>query len=282
MLNASVRPSFSTATTTTVDRWTGEDRRNPFALRFLCVHQPFSSFSFFFFYEGRGVTQTKRVRDSISPLFFFFFLISHFRPPPTPSPWPLPSHSLPVDRRWGVRDRGRQRQYFTAAAQSSSAGTQYLQPTAMQQWQICLSLSVCECERERQRGEQREWERNKETKGGRESCDAQIGTNVQKFEVDRKDGDRKLKWVLVQSQTLLLLAESQQDGAATSDSQREKRAAHRFVPDTTFFLPTAVEILRIDPFPSHHITIGWTLIMNLFPFCCLFVFQNSHKMSILT
>lgn len=163
MLNASVLPSFSTATTITVDRWTGEDRRNPFALRFLCVHQPFSSFSFFFFfYEGnRGVTQTKRVRDSISPL-FFFFLISHFRPPPTPSPWPLPSHPLPVDRRWGVRDRGRQRQYFTAAAQSSSAGTQYLQPTAMQQWQICLSLCLWVWERETEGGAERVREKQRD------------------------------------------------------------------------------------------------------------------------
>lgn len=47
--------------------------------------------------------------------------------------------------------------------------------------------------RERDRGGSRERVRNKETKGGRESCDAQIGTNIQKFEVDRKDGDRKLK-----------------------------------------------------------------------------------------
>lgn len=49
------------------------------------------------------------------------------------------------------------------AAQSSSAGTQYLQPTAMQQQQQ-VYVSV--------------WERNKETKGGREGCNTQNGNNI--------------------------------------------------------------------------------------------------------
>lgn len=42
-----------------------------------------------------------------------------------------------------------------------STGTQYLQPTAMQQ-QVYVSV----------------WERNKETKGGRESCNTQNGNNI--------------------------------------------------------------------------------------------------------
>lgn len=49
-----------------------------------------------------------------------------------------------------MRDREKQRQYFTGSAQSSSAGTQYLQPTAMQQ-QISVCVWVGERETKRQR-----------------------------------------------------------------------------------------------------------------------------------
>lgn len=116
-----------------------------FLLCTLCVGRLFSSSSVF--YEGnRGVTQTKRLRDSISPLLLSSSEFHIFSPLRTPSTLDPSLPAPPVDRRWGVRDRGRQRQYFTAAAQSSSAGTQYLQPTAMQQWQICLSPCLCVCE----------------------------------------------------------------------------------------------------------------------------------------
>lgn len=48
------------------------------------------------------------------------------------------------------------------AAQSGSAGIQYLQPTAMQQQQVCVSV----------------WERDKETKEGRQGCNTQNGNNI--------------------------------------------------------------------------------------------------------
>lgn len=50
----------------------------------------------------------------------------------------------------------------SGAAPSSSAGTQYLQPTAMQQQRVYVSV----------------WERNKETKGGREGYNTQNGNNI--------------------------------------------------------------------------------------------------------
>ncbi len=70
---------------------------------------------------------SERQRDSIfSPFFLNFTFLFFFH----------------EGSRRGVRDREKQRQYFTGAAQSSSADTQYLQPTAMQQ-RICVCVCVC-------------------------------------------------------------------------------------------------------------------------------------------
>ena len=53
-----------------------------------------------------------------------------------------------------MRDREKQRQYFIGAVRWSSAGTEYLQPTAMRQ-RICVCVCACVyvpvCVREKER-----------------------------------------------------------------------------------------------------------------------------------
>lgn len=150
----SFHPSFLPSTLQQPSLWTdGQEKTGRILLCSFFVSADCSP-RFLFFTRATAVSRKQRDWETVFLLSFFLLVNFTFSAPTPPTP-PLTPPSLPppVDRRWGVRDRGRQRQYFTAAAQSSSAGTQYLQPTAMQQWQICLSLSVCVCERVT------EWER---------------------------------------------------------------------------------------------------------------------------
>lgn len=70
--------------------------------------------------------------------------------------------SLHEGRRLGVRRRKTKTVFHMVLLKSSLAGTQYLQPTAMQQQQVCMSV----------------WDGNKETKGDREGCNTPNGNDI--------------------------------------------------------------------------------------------------------
>lgn len=123
--NVLVSPPTPHLHKTQLDRWTGHTE-GPLSSVFCCFHW------WPLFYEGSPECRAHKEAEIVF-LPFSEFYISFFSPFFSRGAWAEGG---------GARDSEKQRQYFTGAAQSSSAGTQYLQPTAMQQ-QICACVCVC-------------------------------------------------------------------------------------------------------------------------------------------
>lgn len=154
----------------------------------LCIYIFFTSFASSFICNANSLLKKKnrvdRWTDKKQSILCFFWEFYWGQPQchtdeetewQFSSPTPNFTHlflSLHAGRRSGVRWM-KTKTVSHGAAQSGSAGIQYLQPTAMQQQQVCVSV----------------WERDKETKGGIGKAETHNGIH-KKWGKDRKRGTK--------------------------------------------------------------------------------------------